>query len=377
MPFTLHTIDIFFVHYFPFTAIEQNRFDIYQYFQSKFPEYPYSYYPPLTFYITLIFQKLLQPALPTLASLMARFENLAFYHQGGSTVHFASLLQDPYLFRTLFLFKAHYLLFDAAIAWMLVCLADKPAHKAWAYRLWMVNPLVLHTSYGVGQIDLLVTFFLVLSFFMFERRYPKIGMAMLGAGGLVKLAPFYLAPGIAFSIGEKLRRKIILMISCLVPVAVLLFFSKDARVVLESWVVLAGAYWKINPSVMGISKLPLIFLLIGYGVVVFLAFSRKKKTMPLLSIFSLLLLLLWVTVSTRPRHLLWISPFLILELLRRPLIGAWLLTLLAAIWELHGAGITYRLGLLAPVDPTFFTSLPILDSFLSVAMDIRWVHRVC
>lgn len=377
MPFTLHSIDLFSIQYTPFLIIRQHQIDVYQYFHSRFPDYPFFLYPPATLYLTLIFQKIFLPLLPSLTSLMETFERVAFLQRGG-TVHLASALQDPYLFRTLFLFKVPYLIYDFSIAAVLLTLAEGAKQKIWAYRLWMLNPFSLHTSYAIGQIDMMVAFFLLISLFMFQKGWLRAGMVMLGVGGLVKLAPFYLIPGIAFLFGKGIRGKLTLLICGILPLVGVLSFSPDAKAMLQSWGAYADYFWRASPSVAGGSKLLILFLIIGYGGTILFFFSQQEnKTKSLLSVYSILLLILLLTVSPKIRFLLWVAPFLILEFLRQPRMMPWGLILLFNILGIYGAGINLRLGLFAPVDPTFFCSLPILDSFFSALIDIRWTQRLC
>lgn len=372
MPFTLHAVDLFFIHYIPYVILQHSHANVYHWFNIEFPHSPLTAYPIGSVYLSVFFQALLKPFLLHFPQMMETFANIAF-REGGSNVHLTTALQDPYFFRTLFLLKLPYLFFDFATVLFLFSFCSTQREKQWLYRFWMLNPVALHTSYGIGQIDGIIAFFLVVSSWCLWKNRLKWGMFFLGVGGLVKLAPFYLVPPLAVILKEKWRDRLFLIGAAVIPLVAVFLFSKNTHQTAQSLATWAILYWKVLHTAT-----PFILLGAGYSILFwFFARSRKIKREALPLFFCSFLLLLWGTISLRPRHLLWALPFLAVEAVKNPFLWGWIFSLFVAIWELHAPGINYQLGIFSPVEPTFFSSLPILDSYLTLITDLKWIHRLC
>jgi len=79
---------------------------------------------------------------------------------------------------------------------VLLHLIDDPKRAILGYKLWLFNPVSILVSYAIGQYDVIVTFFIVTSLFLYKKRREKSTALTLGiaaatkAVGLLLLLPY-------------------------------------------------------------------------------------------------------------------------------------------------------------------------------------------
>jgi len=134
-------------------------------------------YPPLAYY-TLGFFRISVKTFTDANFIPWLMENL-------SQIHFY-----PHLFKHLFFFyKLPYLFFDVSLAYLLAGLFKDQRKKKLAFTLWIFNPLTIYVSFMIGQMDLLPTFFTVLSLYLFKKRKFYFSAAMIGIVASYKMYP--------------------------------------------------------------------------------------------------------------------------------------------------------------------------------------------
>lgn len=215
------------------------------------------------------------------------------------------------LFKTLFLLKLPYLLFDFLLAFLLYHLFTKEKGKT-AFKLWLVNPVTLYATFAIGQIDIFPTLLVVTALFFALKEKKELSILMLGLGGAFKLFPLLFLPIFALVLEKRFWRFLMLLVigvmAYLIAIIPYLFFSPMYR---------QSAFLASQTEKMFYMKLPLsgaeyipIFAL-GYFLLLYFAarLTRKKETLWLLGL-SLMLLFFSVT-HYHPQWFLWITPFLI------------------------------------------------------------------
>jgi len=134
------------------------------------------HHPPLLYYTISFFQLLFKPVMP-------------LYADGLRPA--ISWTQGPHVFWYLFLLKSYYLIFDLGVAFLLIRLIKGGKKKLLAFKLWMLNPVVIFTSYFQGQFDVVPTFFVVLSLYYIVKNKLAGSFFCLGIGAALKNFPFF------------------------------------------------------------------------------------------------------------------------------------------------------------------------------------------
>ncbi len=102
----------------------------------------------------------------------------------------------PDAYRTLFLLKVPYLLFDTAAGLAVLALVrDEGARarrRAWAF--WMLSPIGIYAGYLFGRYEAFPVLFVVLALLAVERRRPWLGAMALGLAITMRSYPVLLVP---------------------------------------------------------------------------------------------------------------------------------------------------------------------------------------
>lgn len=127
--------------------------------------------------IEQVFLRLFLPFLPD-ADTMLRFNDMR-QSTAGLTEYFL-FVSDPQIFRTLFLLKIPYLLFDLGTAWVLCRLMSGKIGQKTAICLWLFNPITLYAFYVFGRYESIPIFFLALTLLLLQKGRWIASAAALG-----------------------------------------------------------------------------------------------------------------------------------------------------------------------------------------------------
>lgn len=311
-------------------------------------------YPPITYFTLGIFRFLVRPFTDTnfIPWVMENIDKVYLY---------------PKIHSHLLVFKLPYLFFDIGLAFLLSSLFKKEKQRKIAFVLWMFNPLTLYSTFMIGQFDILPTFFVVLFFYLINKKKLNWAMFSLGIGGSYKMFPLLLIPPAAFRLKERLGERIKLILIGFLPFiisifpylnskafrAMVLFSPKNQKMLFMGWPV-SGAEM-LFPFIIG---LVFIYLFTLYYKI------RLWKT-------SLWILILIFSVTHyHPQWFLWITPFLIWELVENKFKNIFLVLILLGCWLFitltFEASLSY--GLFVPIFPNLQYA-PSLANFLS-----RWFN---
>jgi hypothetical protein len=268
-------------------------------------------YPPLTYYTLGLFRVLVKP--------FADSNFIPFLMENLSQIH-----SNQALFWHLFLFKLPYLFFDVGLAFLLAGLFDDPKKKKLAFTLWIFNPVTIYATFMIGQLDLLPTFFSILGFYLFKKERFSWAAFSIGIAASFKMYPLFLLFPLAFLGGKKFIEKVKNLAFGLAPFIFFIapyvnssafraqvFSPKSQKMLYMGWP-LSGAE-VIYPFVFGLS------------IICFSAYYSKRKANLPVYLMSILLLTLGVT-HFHPQWFLWVTPFLVWELVNSNFKN-WLLTL--------------------------------------------------
>jgi hypothetical protein len=378
MPFSFIGPDIFFVYYPPFKFIEEGIWDPYLFLKESFPQTIDPYYPPVIFFIGSIFLFIFKAFLPQLGNLFASYESWKYLWQ-GDTVHFSNALFGHQLFRTLFIFKLPYLIFDLGIAWFLFQMLKSDRKKSLlSLKLWMLNPFVLHNCYALGQVDLANAFFVIAAIYGIyllsesatQQRRRYLPIVLLSLGVLTKIFPIILVPFAILLIGDTFKERLKLSLALVISLsAVIAPFYLHSKAILEALL--------FSPS--GISSSRRILFMGGYLAILCPFFFIKKKDHIDLDLvvcgFILALLAFYSLYTVTIRYFIVITPLLIYVAVKDKRFWFYNAIFLITLFELRIAGNWEQLTMFSALHPEFFSSLPLTDSFLNLAVNVNYVHQ--
>lgn len=371
MPFSFHGHDIFWLNYFPFKFIEGEVHDPYLYISENSAHMKGAYYPPIAFYICVFFQFLFKPFLPKLKELYSIFTLWNFKWE-GNTIHFANILTDHQLFRALFFFKVPYLICDFIIGFALYQLLKEDKRKAFiALIIWALNPFVLQSIYALGQLDIIVTMFIILSVLAIKMKRPYLAVTCLSLGGGVKIIPLVLIPLVVFILGrdfkEKIKLALVSLVIFLLPFVPFYLSSKFAAFKIFS-------YYNVRISPLRRD----VFIVAYFCLLAIFHFLKRKDVEAWKAVtfsFVSILLLFYTTYEVTLRFFVWITPLLIITAIRNKIFWLYNFVFFVTLFELRTCGNSQQWGLFAALHPEFFSSLPIADSFLNLLVNVKYIHQ--
>jgi len=296
-------------------------------------------YPPLAYLTPALFMAILSP----------------FYNFSANYVFMTGMdkiFQTAELFKTIFLLKLPYLLFDFLLAFLLLKIFKEKGHQA--FKIWMINPLTLYATFAMGQFDIIPTLLVVASIFLALKNKKFLAVAMLGIGGAFKMFPLLFLPLFALLLERSFWRRVWLFTVGLLPYLLIItpyfLFSSMYR---------QTAFLANQAEKMLYMKLPLsgaeylsVFM-VAYFILLILAAKSKFQKDSLWRFGLVLMLLFFAVTHYHPQWFLWIAPFLVWDWLNygtkhRPylilLFGCWLSLTLFFESSLH-------IGLFAPIAP--------------------------
>lgn len=298
-------------------------------------------YPPLAYLVPAAFMALLGP--------LYNFPfNDVFLREMEKTY------QTVELYKTLFLLKLPYLFFDFLLAYLLYRIFTREKGRL-AFKLWMFNPVTFYATFAIGQIEIFPTLLVVAALWLALKGKKEVPVLLLGIGGAFKLFPLLFLPIFVLVLNRKFWQRIRLLMIGLLPylliIAPYLTFSPMYR---------QSAFLAGQAEKMLYMKLPLsgaeylsVFGL-GYFGLLFLAAKWTEKKEVLWKLGLALMLLFFSVTHYHPQWFLWLTPFLIWDLVvygKRHLpyiavlLSCYLVILLSFESSLH-------VGLFVPVNPS-------------------------
>ncbi len=325
----------------------------------------------LAHYLDALFLRTFAPLLPDHAQI------LALPGEGGTaaTVEYPFLLdflKSPYAYRTIFLLKLPYLLFDLASGLILLHFFTDLRKGLRAFKFWMVNPVMIYAVFIYGRYETYALFFILLSLFYLKRRRKMasalcLGLAIPSRAYALMYLPLYL---LFLDSSWKVRARSALL--ALLPTgaySLLLYifnisppFYKyvPTRNVAAALVHGGFAGLILEPT----TGAPEIHLLVLAYILLFLWAISKKRYGEFSYLFSLLAiqLFLFFSFSFFSTHwFAWTGPFLALiagerreylPLLAVQIVGWFFYSAFFSDWSV------FTLFLFAPLHPQYFVGFP-------------------
>lgn len=348
MPITLHP-DLWVFVSSGYIFINEKILNIYDYIAFLSPDFvflksignPYEYfiYPPLAYFVFGIFH------LP-----IAKFIDPGFILNLWQNSN--SIYQDPSLFLNLLLFKLPYLFWDIALAFVLSKFFEKETHKRYAFIFWIFNPLALYSTFMMGQYDLIPTFFVVLALYFAKNKRFTASILSLGIGASFKIFPLLFIFPAAFVFGRSFINKIKYTLAGLLPFLLTIapFIGSPA---FRQMALFSPKNQKMLFMGLNVSGAEVIYPFLIILTFLFLHAFYAERKYELEDYFLVILLLIFSVTHYHPQWFLWITPFLIIYLLKFNFKYTGLVVILLGVWFLitlfFEPSLSY--GLFNPIKP--------------------------
>lgn len=371
MPITLHP-DLWGHSFTAYFFSSEGVFNIYEYLLSLPPEHPLVLnfgvsdifiYPPLTYFTLGLFRILVAPFTDNnfIPWLWSNLDNV-YEYQG--------------LYRHLLFYKLPYLFFDIGIAFMLSSLFSDKKQKIKAFAFWMFNPLTIYATFMIGQLDILPTFFVVLSLYFVKKQKPNLAVVSLGIGGAYKLYPLLLLPLAAFYLSGKFLSRFKLILLGLTPfvITILPFLGSSA---FRSMVLFSPKSQKMLFMGLNVTAAEVVYPFVLLLFVLYFLVYYQRHRVSLNGLYLAALLLIFSVSHFHPQWFVWASPLLIWFLVKNNFYKWELVAVIFISWLvltfLFEPSLSF--GLFNPLFPKILQAKP-LDKILSHYIDVFMVKSI-
>lgn len=260
-------------------------------------------------------------------------------------------------FFQVFLIKAPYLFVDILAGVLLTGIFSDIKKQKLAFWLWMLNPITIYVTFMIFQNDILPTIFVILSLLYFYKKKKLHSVVSMGIGASFKLFPFLFLAPLVFLLTNNFKERVKYLFFGLVPyfVSTLPFFlSKGYRRI----VLLNGESQKVLFMKINVSSSEVIFPFIVLIIIIYLHAYFSQKKLEIEHYMLLVMLLLFSVTQYHPQWFLWITPLLIIELVKSKYRN-WLIILsLIVCWLLITLSFepSLSIGLFSPIIPSLKNS---------------------
>ncbi len=294
---------------------------------------------------------------------------------------FKNTLGDLRLYLHLILLKIPYLPFDIVIAFLLYSMFNTRREKVLAFTFWIFNPWVLYSTYMMGQFDIIPTTFVVLALYTVTKKVDlnkKVFLAavFLGIGASFKIYPLLFLPPLAFLLNTWIKRILVILLGGSVYMATILPFIGSSG--FRSTALAANQTFKSLYAQIPISGGESIILFLAIiGTFYFIYLYQVERAENLWQRFLIILLLFFVFTHYHPQWFLWITPFLIIEVLHSNFKHSFLIFMI--VISFLGSVFLFEqslsIGLFAPLNPLLYNG-PSLWQLLKLNIDINFLRSL-
>lgn len=319
-------------------------------------------YPPLAYFTLGTFQKILQPFLK---------ESFFLQLMGGIPAY-----KIPGVNLQLFLIKLPFLFIDLSMAFFISKLFDDPKKKKWAASLWLFNPVTLYATFSMGTFDIIPATLTVLALLFTKRKKFLWAAVMIGLGTAFKSYPLFLLPFVVLAAGKGIFTKIKTALAGLIPyfLTILPFLSSVAF----KYMVFGPKSQKMFYMEWMLTSAEGIYpFVLFYTFLVFHASRHKDLAGNLWKYFLAYFLIFLSVTHYHPQWFLWLSPFLIIELVTNDFKNLWFTLLLFSIYVfiIFTFDNSLSVGLFALVNPSL-ADFPGIINLIAGKFDINFVKSV-
>jgi hypothetical protein len=359
MPFAGHT-DLFFNFVNPFHLTDSWIFDPYKYFAEYYSdEQAMSFlYDPVHYWLFGLWSGL--------TGILVGSEYQVWMREIGDMM-FSPQLEKIFAlsgaetkFKTLFIWKCLYLVFDLLILFCALRIMPQEKDKVSFVKIWAGSVVILYSLYLFGQSGIVPTGLIFLGLYLYYLKLPLKWVGLCFALSVpFKLFSLLVLP-IPFLMARGRREKIETACYSLLPLLAIyvpIFVHSNGLV-----------FWRTNVgyvayAVEGLSwKWVLIsakaFLGVGYFAVCYHAWFLSKGGPKDLARYLFIVLLLLLSVPLKIYYYIWVLPFWFIFLNEKKVYRPIYFTIIFILFFSNLSSKSTSIGVLAPLSSDFFMSFP-------------------
>lgn len=270
--------------------------------------------------------------------------------------------------------KLSYLIFDIALGVILSKLVDKEKAVS-AFAIWLFNPVSIYATYMMGQFDIIPTFFSMLAIYLAFKNKLNWSALALGSGIAFKLYPVFLVvPLILLTKGFWAKVKLVILAALPYLLSILPYISSTS---FRSQALFANQSSKSLYAAIPISGGESILLFPSFLLFFYLVIWTKQiDKINLWKFFLIPLLLFFIFTHFHPQWLIWVTPFLILDLVISRFKNWFVQFLILGSWlgSLFFFDPSLTIGMFAPLFPVLGTSD--IWTLLNLNMDYNFSRSI-
>jgi len=250
---------------------------------------------------------------------MPYFESVLLERMGPpSWETFARFATHTNIFRTLFLLKIPYLVFDLGSAFLLLAIFREREKGLAAFKFWMLNPVVIFSAFIFSRYEPIAIFFILLSLYYAKNNLAARSLFSLGIAVITRLYPLILLPFFVIILGKGLWQRLKLVFWGLLPLIVMVTLSKLFCGVseVESWAKLWHANYLMSLRFFLTQKYDVIYIFfVGYTILFLYVYMKTNHSFINLWQSGLILLsFFFATCFFHPHYFMWLIPFLVFKI---------------------------------------------------------------
>lgn len=213
------------------------------------------------------------------------------------------------------LVKLPYLIFDLTLGFLLFKLFTKKEEAILAFAFWMFNPVSIYATYMMGQFDIIPTFFTMFAVYLVTKQRLNLAALALGGGIAFKIYPvFLLIPLIILgkTFFDKFKLVVLAVLPYILSIALYLGsinFRSQALVANQTDKSLYASIPVSGGEAILLFPASLIFFYL-------LIWGKQINKLFFWRFFLIPLLLFFIFTHYHPQWLIWVTPFLILDLIK-------------------------------------------------------------
>lgn len=310
---------------------------------------PPGFFQFFSHYIEAFFMWLVLPLIPDAAQVFVPTA------AGATTIEITEMMNfaaSNYVFRSIFLLKIPYLLFEIAALFMVIHMIKNRRNLFRVLKFWLFNPVIIYAVYIFGRFEVYV-FVLVMAslyFAIYKRNYYLSGV-FIGISVVTRAYTMFLVPIFLILLPQRLKTKIIYLLFTAIPILfVFLANMFSPHIAVAQRVEGEGQFIRFMTEYSIISlrgfhiQLFVLFYLLLMIILVYLDRSIKKEGEPMLpslyktstfikaSMFAVIFFLIfYLTSPSAAQWFSWMMPFAAVIVARYPkyfgfffaLIGSW------------------------------------------------------
>ncbi len=308
-------------------------------------------------YLHALFLWILGPLMPYLESVLPG----RLGPPGWET--FTRFATQPNIFRTLFLLKFPYLIFDLGSAFLLLAIIMDKKKGLRAFRFWMLNPVIIFSVFIFSRFEPIAIFLILLSLYYAKKNLLTRSLFSLGVAVITRLYPLILLPFFVIILGKGIRQRLKLTFWGLLPLGVMVALSKLFSGIseIESWARLPHLNYLTNLRFPpGVAYDVIFVFFLGYTLLLLYTYMKTDHSFIDLRNGALRLSLLFFATSFfHPHYFMWLMPFLVFKIIEDKRFRG-LFAILVICWLFYTFQWKEALAghLFVPLDFSYFMSLP-------------------